>query len=366
MRILDRYILKSALGIFFGCLFLFLFLYVVIDVFSHLDEILKHQTNLLTLVYYYLSYLPIIFVQVSPIACLLSTLYTFAKLNHDNEIIAMRSSGLSIFQITKTIIIFGSIVSIFVFLVNDKLVPSSLYRTEKIKSRMENQRYKDQERKQETINNLSMYGLKNRLFFINKFMPAKNSMEGITILEHDQYQNLTKKIVANRGIYKDGLWTFYQCITYNFDPNGQILSEPQYLEEEIMAIPEPPAEFLNQMQRAEFMTIAQLEDYIWKLSRSGAVTVVRNFKVDLYQRFTSPLTSLIIILLGIPFALMIKKRATGLSSIGMSIIVTFFYYVLNAVSISFGKAGFITPFLAASLSHIIGFLISMYLITGLP
>lgn len=191
-------------------------------------------------------------------------------------------------------------------------------------------------------------------------------MEGITILEHDQYQNLTKKIVANRGIYKDGLWTFYQCITYNFDPNGQILSEPQYLEEEIMAIPEPPAEFLNQMQRAEFMTIAQLEDYIWKLSRSGAVTVVRNFKVDLYQRFTSPLTSLIIILLGIPFALMIKKRATGLSSIGMSIIVTFFYYVLNAVSISFGKAGFITPFLAASLSHIIGFLISMYLITGLP
>jgi lipopolysaccharide export system permease protein len=366
MRILDRYILKSALGIFFGCLFLFLFLYIVIDVFSHLDDILKQQTNFLTLAHYYLSYLPIIFVQVAPIACLLSTLYTFAKLNRNNEIIAMRSSGLSIFQITKTIIIFGAIVSIFVFLVNDKLVPQSLYLTERIKSRIESQRNQSKERKLEAINNLSMYGLKNRLFFINKFIPSENTMEGITILEHDEHQNLTKKIVANKGIYKDQSWTFYQSITYNFDQNGQILSEPQYLEEEIMAIPEAPAEFLAQMQRADFMTISQLQDYIWKLSRSGAVTVVRNFKVDLYERFTSPFTSIIIILLGIPFALMIKKRATGLSSIGMSIIVGFFYYVLNAVSISFGKAGFIMPFLAASLSHIIGFLASMYLITSLP
>lgn len=366
MRILDRYILKSTAAIFFGCLFMFLFLYIIIDVFSHLDEILRQQTALQILIQYYLSFLPIIFVQVAPIACLLATLYTFANLNRNNEIVAMRSSGLSIFGITKTVIIFAILVSLFVFWINDKFVPQSLSLTEKIKSQMEGGKQKNQEKKQEAINNLSMYGLKNRLFFINKFIPHTNTIEGITVLEHDEHQNITKKIVANKGIYQDGLWTFYQCITYNFDKNGQIMQEPLYFEEEIMTIPETPQDFLTQRQRVDFMTIAQIDDYIWKLSKSGATTVIRNLKVDLYQRFTFPLTTVIIVLLGIPFSLMLKKRATGLASIGLSIMVGFLYYVLNAISIALGKAGILMPLLATSLSHMLGFTISLYLISKLP
>ena len=366
MRILDRYILKSALGIFIGCLLLFFFLYIIIDVFSHLDEILKQRVNIAMLLEYYLSYLPIIFVQVSPMTCLLAVLYTFGKLNRDNEIIAMRASGLSILQIAKTVIIFGFIVSIFVFWINDKFVPQSLSLTEKTKDQMESGTKKMKEKESEVLNNLCMFGLRNRLFFINKFSPATNTMEGIIILEHDEKQNITKKIVANKGVYKEGLWRFYQSITYNFDENGQIIEEPQYLAEEVMIIPETPREFLTQRQRPDFMTIAQIDDYIWKLSKSGAVTVIRNLKVDLYQRFTMPFTSLIIILLGIPFALRMKKRATWLSSIGLSLMMGFLYYVLNAVSIAFGKAGILTPIFSASLSHTIAFLAAAYFIRTTP
>ena len=364
MRILDRYILKSVLSIFLSCIFIFLFLYVIIDILSHLEDILKQQVNLSVLIQYYLSYLPIMFVQVAPFACLLSTLYTFGKLNHNNEIIAMRSSGLSIFQITKTVIIFGLLVSLFILWAGDRIVPQSLAITQKIKAQMEEG--KKNEKKPEAIDNLTMYGLKNRLFFINKFYLATNTMEGITILEHDEHQNITKKIVANKGIYKDGLWRFYRCITYNFDQNGQILQEPEYFEEEIMVIPETPQDFINQRQRPDFMTIAQLDDYIWKLSRSGASTVIRNLKLDIYQRFTSPFTSMVIILLGIPFSLMMRKRATGLSSIGFSIIVGFLYYILDAISIAFGRGGILTPILAASLSHIVVLLFSLHLINSLP
>ena len=366
MRILDRYILKSVLGLFLGCIFLFIFLYVIIDIFANLDEILKYKTNIEILLQYYLSYLPIIFTQVAPIACLLSTLYTFSELNRNNEVIAMRASGLSIFQITKTVIIFGIIVSVFVFWINDKFVPQSLSLNERVKKQMEVNKRKEQKDKREEIINLSIYGFKNRLFFINKFIPSQNTMEGITILEHDENQNIIKKIVANKGIYKDGLWTFYQSITYNFDANGQIMQEPQYFEEEAMGIPESPNDFLSQRKRPDFMTISELDNYIWKLSKSGASTVIRNLKVDFYQRFTSPLTSLIIILIGIPFALKIKRRATGLSSIGLSIMVGFLYYVLNSVSIALGKAGVLTPLLATSLANIAGFCAGMYFINTLP
>jgi len=366
MRILDRYILKSVLSIFFSCIFIFLFLYVIIDVLSHLEDILRQQVQLSILVQYYLSYLPIMFVQVAPFACLLSTLYTFGKLNQDNEIIAMRSSGLSIFQVTKTVIIFGLLISLFIFWVSDRIVPQSLALTQKIKVQMEEGVKKKKEKKEEVINNLTMYGLRNRLFFIDKFYLATNTMEGIIILEHDEYQNITKKIVASKGVYEDNLWKFYRCITYNFDRNAQILQEPEYFEEEIMAIPETPHDLISQRQRPDFMTIAQLEDYIWKLSRSGASTVIRNLKLDLYQRVASPFTSIVIIFLGIPFSLIMRKRATGLSSIGLSIMMGFLYYILDAISIALGRGGVITPILSASLSHIIVLLFSLHLINSLP
>ncbi|MFH1269985.1 MAG: LPS export ABC transporter permease LptG [Candidatus Omnitrophota bacterium] len=366
MRILDRYILKSVLALFFQCLLTFLFLYIIIDVFSHLDEILKQKASLEMLGNYYLAYLPIIFVQVSPIACLLSTLYTFGALNRNNELIAMRSSGLNIFQISRTVIIFGLIVSACVFWVNDRFVPPCMALTEKIKTQMESGTRRAKGKEHEVINNLSMYGLRNRLFFVNKFSPATSTMEGIIILEHDEKQNITKKIVASRGIYKDGLWRFYQCITYRFDENVQMKEDPQYEEEEIMEIPETPHDFLHQMLHPDFMTISQLYNYMWKLSKSGATTVIRNLEVDLYQRFTSPFTSVIIILLGIPFSMMLKKRATGMSSIGLSLMVGFLYYVLNAISIALGKAGLLMPALAASLSHIVALISAIYLIHTLP
>jgi len=365
MRILDRYILRSVILLFISCVFTFVFLYVIIDVLSHMETILKQSVPRALLIQYYLANLPIMFVQVAPFACLLSTIYTFSKLNHDNEIIAMRACGLSVFRVTRTVIICGMIISLFIFWISDRFVPKALSLVEKIKIQMDEGK-QVQDKKQETIVNLALYGMKNRLFFINKFSPDTRSMEGITILEHDQKQNIVRKIVANKGVYSDNLWRFSQCITYNFDKNGQIINEPQYLEEEIMAIPETPYDFMTQKQQPNFMTIAQLDDYIWKLSKSGANSVIRNLKVDLYQRFTAPLTSLMIILLGIPFALLAKKRGSGLSSIGIAIMMAFLYYILDAVFIAFGRGGWLPPFLAASLSHIAALVTSVYFIAKLP
>lgn len=344
----------------------FLFLYIIVDIFTHLNDILSQHVAINTLLLYYLSYLPIIFVQVAPVTSLLSTLYTLGILNRNNELIAMRAAGLSIFQITKTVIFFGILVSIILFWVNDRFVPPALIFSQKVKMEMEKGSKKGEKKDLETINNLSMYGLKNRLFFVNKFSPAQKMMEGIIILEQDEYQDITKKIVANKGVYKEGLWTFYQCITYIFDKNSQILGEPQYFNEEIMTIPETPEEFLSQRQQPESMNITQLKDYIWKLSKSNATTVIRNMKVDLYQRFTMPLTVIISIMIGIPFSMMIRKRATGLSSLGISIMVGFIYYVLTAVSIALGKTGVFPPLLAASFPHILVLTGSICLIKSIP
>jgi lipopolysaccharide export system permease protein len=365
MRLLDRYILRSVLGIFLLCLLTFLFLYIISDILSHLEEILKQKVNFSTLLNYYLAYLPIIFVQAAPFSCLLAVLYTFGKLNRNNEIIAMRTAGLSILQISRTIITFGIILSLFIFWVNDRKVPAALALTQGIKEEMEKGTRRSAERASHPVINLSMYGLKNRLYFVNRFLPATNTMEGITILEHDEEQNIIKKIVANKGEYRQGVWRFYQCITYNFNENGQVKDEPLYCEDEIMNIPESARDFFNQRQLPEQMNIAQIEDYIWKLSKSGAIGVIKKLRVDLYQRYASPLTSLIIIFLAIPFAMMLKRRSAGIFSLGLSIIMGFIYYVLNAVSVAMGYAGILPPGIAVSLSHLLIFCFSAYLILNI-
>ncbi len=366
MRILDRYTLKPVVAVFLFCILIFLFLYVMIDVISRLQDIIRHKTGLMFMVDYYLTFLPTIFLQVAPFACLLSTLYTFGRFNHSNEIIAMRASGLSIFQISKTAIVFGAIVSLCIFWMNDRFIPNSRMANEELRQRMDADDNKAQEKSPKVIINLSMYGLKNRLFFINKFSVDTNTMEGIIILEHDYHQNLIKKIVAAKGIYENNLWKFHQSVTYTFDQNSRLVGEPVFSNEEIMTIPETPKDFINQRQRPDFMTIAQLDDYIWRLSRSGATTVARNLKVDLFQRFTSPFTSAIIVFLGIPFALKMKRKATGLSSIGISIMVGFLYYIVDAICVALGKGGILPPLVAASLSHIIVLSWSVYLISVMP
>ncbi|MFC1658197.1 LptF/LptG family permease [Candidatus Omnitrophota bacterium] len=362
MRILDRYILGSMLKVFLGCIFVFLMLYVVIDLFSHLDEILKQKTGLDLLFAYYLNFLPLIFVQVAPFASLLGCLYTLGMLNRNNEIIAMRASGLSILQISKTLIIFACLVSILVFLVNDKFVPRAEITKETLKSQMEKGTKKAKARKEETITNLSVYGLRNRLFFINKFIVSKNKMEGITILEQDNLANLRKKIIASYGIYKDGAWNFHECVTYFFDSQSRLKGEPVYVPVQLMDITESPTDFLKQRQKPQFMSVAQLNDYILKLSMGRAEAVVKSLKVDFYYRFLMPLTTLVILFVGIPFSLMMHRRATGLSSLGIAIMVGFLYYVVNAVSIAFGKAGLFPPLLSVLLSPLIFLMCSFILI----
>lgn len=364
MRIIERYIIKEVIKSFLACLFIFVFLYIIIDIFSHLDEILKQRLNYSYLVSYYSYFLPLIFVQVSPFSLLLAVLYTLGKLNRDNEITAMRSLGLSIYQITKGLLFLGVIVALLTFWINDRFVPVAFFKIQNMKMNLEKE--KTPQKENEVINNFSMYGLKNRLYFVNRFYPKEKILEGITILEHDKNQNITKKIVANRGVYENGAWVFYQSLTYNYDQNGQIKGEPTYFDQELMNIPETSEDFLRQRQNPEYMNIAQLKDYLFKLSRSGATGAIRKLKVDLYYRFTKPLTAPLLILLAIPFAFMLKKKASGISSLAVAMMVGFLYYTLDAVSIAMGYEGILMPVLAVSLSHVIIILLSFKLIRHLP
>ena len=123
MKIIDRYITKEFLLPFFFCLLVFTTLYIVIDLFSRLEDIMQRHVEVSILLQYYLAFLPIIFVRTAPVAVLLSTLYVLGDLTKYNEITAFKAGGLNIWRLTLPFFFLGLIISITTLIINDELVP---------------------------------------------------------------------------------------------------------------------------------------------------------------------------------------------------------------------------------------------------
>jgi len=330
-----------------------------VDLFNHLDEIIKQKVNLSLLKEYYFSYLPIIFVQITPISYLLAILYVLGNLSRHNEIIAMRSAGLSILNITAPIIILSIVLSVLVFIVNDRVVPSSLEIFEKIKNKIQKESITKE--KEEKISNLCVYGLKNRLFFINKLDPKNNLLSGITILEEDQKQNIIRKILASEGKWENRTWTFSNVIIYNYE-NDKLKDNIEHYTEQIMDIPETPQDFIKQRGNPQTMNLLQLRNYILRLQKSFAKNIVKNLEIEFYHRIFFSFASLITALIGIFFALRIKTRVSALSSFGVSFGIGFLYYIMDAIFLALGKNISLSPFLSAGLAHMIFLSLSLYFI----
>jgi LPS export ABC transporter permease LptG len=303
---------------------------------------------------YYFSFLPVILVQTSSIACLIATLFTFSALNNSNEIIVMRASGLSFWQITRPAIFFGLIVSVLIFWLNETQVPDAMNRSEKIRN--ENIVLKvDPKRKKEVIRNLTFYGQNNRLYFIDSFDPITSELTGVTIIEYNDKQEITQKIVAWKGNWAEIAWKFYQCQVTGYGNEG--FNQPvkiKVYKEKLMDIKETPEEFLKQRLNVNAMNIRQLRDYLQRFSSSGAERAINNIMVDIHQKIAYPFGNLVIVLVGLPFAMIVKgrKRST-VAALGFAVLIGFLYYVSNAVSLAFGKGGFLSPMLSAWITPMI-------------
>lgn len=349
MRILERYINNSIVTTFLTCVLIFCCLYVLIDVTSSLDEIIDRKVTVQILFNYYLSSLPIILVQTSPIACLISVLFTFSSLHNTNQVIAMRASGLSFWRIVRPALFFGLLISCAVFILNERFVPQATMTTKKIENENLALFSEVWSQQHELVRNLTFYGLKNRLYYIDTFNPETKELFGITIVEYDSDQNITQKFVAYKGVWAEIAWKFYQCqiTTYEGGDTNKPLKVKTY-PEKLMDIKETPEDFLRQKLDVNTMNSLELSDYIRRFSESGASRALNNMKIDLHQKIAQPLGNFVIVLVGLPFALLVRNRkGMTFTAIGMAMLIGFLYYVVSALSIAFGKGGVLPPILAA-------------------
>jgi len=291
-------------------------------------------------------------------AVLLSTIYLLSNLNKHNEIIAMKTSGLSLWRIILPILAMGFLISGIVFLVNDRVIPitskvSNLIRREEL------EKYKTA-RQAKILENIAVYGSGDRIIFARTYDTEKKRLDDIIIHEHDKNQNLVSKTTAQDAVWTSEGWKFSKVITYKTDKDGRLLGEPTFSEDEIISIKEKPSDFANKEMRSEFMSYRELQKYIANFQGAGA-RIIRSFLVELHYKIALSFISLIIILLGVPFAI-VSTRGGIIIGIGISLVLGLLYYAGISIGIAFGKVGLLPPFVAAWIGNAVFAALGIYLI----
>lgn len=361
MRLVDRYILRSFLAPLFYCLFIFIFTYIIIDLFGHLDEIIKEYMGLRLLLTYYIAYIPSIITQIMPIAILIATMYTLGGFARHNEITALRASGVSLWNILKPFLITAFMISLFILVINDSIVPRSTQLFLKIKEE-KIEKKKSASLPRRVIKDIAIYGSGNKIIYARSYDPKIKILKDLVIHEHDKRQNITSKIRAKEARWTSTGWIGFNVTIYKLDKNGEIKGEPKFEHRGLLDIKEEPDEFQRQRynKKLETLTALELKNYIKRLSGTSSL-VLQNLLIETHNRVAYPFANVIAVLIGAAFCLR-TKRSSRLLGIGLGLLVALLFYGMFAVSCALGKGGILPPFISAWLSNIIFGVWGIYLI----
>jgi lipopolysaccharide export system permease protein len=128
MRILTRYLIRAHLGPFLFALFALTGLLFVNMVARRYQDLAGKGLPLqVVLEVFYLS-LPHIVALTLPMAVLIAALYAFSQMASENEITALKASGVSMVRLVMPIVVAGILVTGFMVWFNDRVLPETNHR----------------------------------------------------------------------------------------------------------------------------------------------------------------------------------------------------------------------------------------------
>jgi lipopolysaccharide export system permease protein len=170
----------------------------------------------------------------------------------------------------------------------------------------------------------------------------EKALKGLTLYEFDDQFRCVQRIDAKEAKWLNGKWSLYGGSMRNFDESGSVRTTP--FEEMDFPIKEDWESFQKSSWDSGEMSYAELRTYIQKIQASGYDAT--RYLVDLYSKLSYPLLNVIMVLIGIPFAIKTGRSGGVALSVGISVMFGFLYGILFYVFISFGKSGILPPIVA--------------------
>ncbi len=340
MKKIHRYIARNFIVTFFIVLLFTVLLFILSDFFSRLGTILKSSVPLKYVIEYYIFYTPFVIYFSLPFIYGLSTVISLGYLSFRNEIIVMRSSGLSIFRISLPVFVFSIFVALFMFWGKENFVNYGLDRASFIKNRY----FEGQVLKSEWLEEGNVFikakniDEKDKILYGVEAVYVKKDFSGIErILMCKKADFKKKKVIFFNGYFKDFPFRekhlFSKMEIKTNKPFVSLVSESKLRE-------------------------PYLKDILKRLKKG----VDRDYYLSLVLfRFLYPLSCVVLSLLALVFVLKITPRKSGfIGNVFLSGVVFLSYIASFQVVISMGKYSMINPALSILIFMLFWITVSLY------
>lgn len=353
MTIVHRTVCTEIIKYFFLVLAAVVGVYLVVDFFEKIDDILDAGLSLSRALVFFALRMPLIVGQVTPVGVLLAVIIVFGLMVKHNETVALKSGGVSIYYMVRPVVVIGFIFAGFLFFFSEAVVPITMAKANAI--------WQNEVRRASAVTsqkkNIWIKGNRT-ITHIKYFIPSEAAIFGVTLNVFDEDFRLVRRIDCEKGVYTGDLWRLYNVIEQNLvkeDGDYKITHEA----EKPVALGFVP-EDLNRALQSEEMSYTELSAYILEVEREGYDAT--GYRVDLHAKTAFPFVCLIMSMVATGLALGRKKRDGLAGSIFYGIVWAFFYWTLYSLSLSLGYGGVLSPVVAAWSSNVVFFCLGVFML----
>lgn len=357
MRIVDRHILWQWFKSFGAALVVTVGLLLLERMYDTLPDLIGFGASYLQIVSYYIILIPGFFPVIIPLALLVSLLFSMGALRKNNEITALRASGLSLWQITRTLWMAGGLLSLLLFYLSAQVIPQAVVRSREIWDNLAYNRQLETMSSNEVglLYNLTFYNAKdNRLWFINRFSQYTTMAYGVTVSKLSPDGREKERIIANQAYFDEYLdhWVMEdgRIISFDASSNDPIRSVG-FAKENMADLKENPTLMQALEKKANSLSIKELQTLIRQLPAKNDPRVLA-YRVQYHSLLAAPWACLLVVGIALPFALGGSNRNPMVSA-SKSVVFFFIYYLVARVFALLGGREVIDPMVAAWLPSLL-------------
>jgi len=297
--------------------------------------------------------LPKILAMTLPMATLLAVLTGFLRLSADSELTVLRASGVSLYQMSPPVLIFGLLVAILTSLFSVWLAPQANWRFKMQLLDLAKARADLAIEEQTFIRNFS--GL---VLYISQLTPGTDRMNQVFI-QDGRGDNEDSVIVAQRG--RLGLDRESGTLLFHLEDGviDRVYKEKEGTDSIFFEVYElkisPGSEVEGQGDgggvfrgRSDIPTGELIARGKSSTSGSAAIT----YPLEWHRRWALPFTSFIMALIGLPLGASFRVRGRNFALI-MGLGVFILYYILSSVGWSLGETQKLPPWLSIWFANIL-------------
>lgn len=365
IRLLDFYVIRQFLKTLLFSLIALCLIFLIVNLIESLDDFLDQNASFEVIYKYYLYYFPEILKFLTPVAILVSSLFSVGRLSTLNEITAMKTGGMSLlrFMLPFIIICFG--ISFFQLYFNGWIVPLANQQKIAIESKYLNK----------TADRTPLYDFyyrDNPLRNVNIQYYDASAREGNNIYIEDfsslKHPRIKQRIESKKLVWDstEKKWLLINGFIRKFKIdeieklNGNV-SKAEIIKFDTLSIDLSLThnEIVKLRRSVDEMNYDELREYINLLQKGGKD--VRFQMIKYYSDYAFAFADFIVILFAVPFA-SIRKRGGIAIQLTAAMIVSFFYMAFTQVGQTIGYVTNLNPELAGWMPNIIFLIAGIFII----